>query len=85
MLWPAISTEPAIEDINHQWRSGSCSKECTARIHVQAASEDDEQKHKQTENQRRGVDPNFETTSSPIEFSEGGSVCRNGGSAESSS
>ena len=32
-----------------------------------------------------GVDPNFETTSSPIEFSEGGSVCRNGGSAESSS
>src|SRR5208283_1833141 len=26
-----------------------------------------------------GVDPNFETTSSPIEFSEGGLVCRNGG------
>jgi len=25
------------------------------------------------------MDPNFETTSSPIEFSEGGLVCRNGG------
>jgi len=50
MLWPAISTEPAIEDINHQWRSGSCSKECTARIHVQAASDRYEQKHKQADN-----------------------------------
>jgi len=62
MLWPAISTEPAIEDINHQWRSGGCSKECTARIHVQATSEDDEQKHKQTENQSCAVDPWAETT-----------------------
>jgi len=26
-----------------------------------------------------GVDPNFETTRTPIEFSEGGLVCRNGG------
>ena len=29
--------------------------------------------------QHFGVDPNFETTRTPIEFSEGGLVCRNGG------
>jgi hypothetical protein len=79
MLWSAIPTGPAIEGINHQWSSGSRSKECTAWIQMQAASDNYEQKHKQTENQRVGVDPNFETTSSPIEFSEGGLVCRNGG------
>jgi hypothetical protein len=78
MLWPAIPFGLAIEGINHQWRAGRCGKECTARVHVQAASDRYEQKHKQTENQRVGVDPNFETTSSPIEFSEGGLVCRNG-------
>src|ERR1019366_2734809 len=41
-----------------------------------------------TETPRRrtfGVDPHFETTSSPIEFSEGGLVCRNGGLPKSSS
>src|SRR5664280_3635675 len=52
MLWSAIPTEPAIEGINHQWRAGRCGKECTARVHVQAASDRYEQKHKQTENQR---------------------------------
>ncbi len=32
--------------------------------------------------ERVGVDPNFETTRTPIEFSEGGLVCRNGGLLE---
>jgi hypothetical protein len=50
MLWPAIPTEPAIEGINHQWRAGRCGKERTARVHVQAASDRYEQKHKQAEN-----------------------------------
>src|ERR1017187_7005380 len=85
MLCSAIPTEPAIEGINHQWRAGRCGKECAAWIQVQAAADNYEQKHKQAENQRVGVDPHFETTSSPIEFSEGGLVCRNGGLPKSSS
>src|ERR1035438_3884710 len=56
MLWSAIPTGPAIEGINHQGRAGRCGKECTARIHVQAASDRYEQKHKQTENQRIVLD-----------------------------
>jgi hypothetical protein len=56
MLWRAIPTEPAIEGINHQWSSSRCGKECTARVHVQAASDRYEQKHKQTENQRAVLD-----------------------------
>src|SRR5664279_3079523 len=52
MLWSAIPTRPAIEGINHQWSSGSCSKECIAWIQMEAASDNYEQKHKQTENQR---------------------------------
>ena len=59
MLWPAFPSGSAIEGINHQWSAGRCGKECAAWIQMQAASEDDEQKHKQTENQRVGVDPNF--------------------------
>jgi zinc transporter ZupT len=51
MLWPAIPIGLAIEGINHQRRAGRCGKECTARVHVQAASDRYEQKHKQTENQ----------------------------------
>jgi len=56
MLWSAIPTGPAIEGINHQWSSGSRSKECTAWIQMQAASDNYEQKHKQTENQRVVLD-----------------------------
>ena len=62
MLWPAIPFGLAIEGINHQWRAGRCGKECTARVHVQAASDRYEQKHKQTENQSVAVDPWAETT-----------------------
>src|SRR5664280_848476 len=46
MLWPAIPFGLAIEGINHQWRAGRCGKECTVRVHVQAASDRYEQKHK---------------------------------------
>jgi DNA invertase Pin-like site-specific DNA recombinase len=35
--------------------------------------------YKSIASNRIGVDPNFETTSSPIEFSEGGLACQNGG------
>src|ERR1017187_2677143 len=56
MLWPAIPTRPAIEGINHQWSAGHCCKKCTARVHVQAASDSYEQKHKQTKNQRVVLD-----------------------------
>src|SRR5664279_3103747 len=56
MLWPAIPFGLAIEGINHQWRAGRCGKECTARVHVQAAADNYEQKHKQTENQRVVLD-----------------------------
>src|SRR5271166_2516103 len=62
MLWPAIPFGLAIEGIDHQWRAGRCGKECTARVHVQAASDRYEQKHKQTENQHIAVDPWAETT-----------------------
>src|SRR5208283_6229192 len=55
-LWSRGPVEPAMKGINHQWSSGSCSKECTAWIQMQAASDNYEQKHKQTENQRVVLD-----------------------------
>ena len=51
MLWPAIPFRLAIKGINHQWSAAQCGEQRTARVHVQSASEDDEQKYKQTENQ----------------------------------
>jgi hypothetical protein len=52
MLWPAIPAAPAIEGTNHQGRAGRSGKECAARVHVQAAAENAEQKHNKQENQR---------------------------------
>src|SRR5271165_4454768 len=55
-LWSRCPVGPAIEGINHQWRAGRCGKECTARVHVQAASDRYEQKHKKTGNQHVVLD-----------------------------
>jgi hypothetical protein len=52
MLWSAIPTGPAIEGINHQWSSSHCGKECAPWIQMQAASDNNEQKNKQADNQR---------------------------------
>jgi hypothetical protein len=56
MLWPAIPFGLAIEGINHQWSAAQCGEQRTTRVHVQAASDRYEQKHKQTENQRVVLD-----------------------------
>jgi hypothetical protein len=56
MLWPAILFGLAIEGINHQWSAAQCGEQRTTRVHVQAASDRYEQKHKQTENQRVVLD-----------------------------
>src|SRR5271157_4036361 len=63
LLWPAIPTGSAIKGINHQWSAGRCGKECSARVHVQAASEDDEQKHKKTVYQRVVLDVSIHRSS----------------------
>src|ERR1035441_1394360 len=48
--------------------SSRCGKECTARVHVQAASDRYEQKHKQTENQRAVLDLAIRSEEQTSEF-----------------